>query len=175
MSPAGRGADDGRMLSHSSPTLTAAATRMISDEVARLRALMEREFTDRRREALAVAQGDGDAHLAIGEDEIVVQARIAHLEALLRHATVVEDAPAHADAVALGSRVTVEDVATGRRQTYTLVPWNDGAAGAVSAASPVGQAILGRTAGEEVTIVLPAGRSLRLRICAHERSPLALL
>jgi len=149
------------------PVLTASAAEMLAAEVARLRGLMEREFTERRREA--ASDTDEDARLAIGEDELVVRARIAGLESLLHQATVVDHDPAGEDVVALGSRVTLEDVASGRTSTHEMVAWHDGAgAGVVSAASPVGQAILGRAAGEEVTVDLPGGRSRRLRIAAVE-------
>lgn len=157
------------------PVLTATAARMLAAEVARLRDLRDREFTERRREALAVAQTDGDAHLAIGEDEVVVNARIAHLESLLRHARVVEHEISGEDVVTLDAKVTVEDLATGRAHDYRLVAWHDGEPGTVSAASPVGQAILGRGVGDEVEISLPGGRSRRLRIAAVEQQPLTPL
>lgn len=147
------------------PVLTSTAARMLAAEVARLRALKEREFTTRRREAFAVSQSDEDAHLAIGEDEVVVNARIANLESLLRHAKVVDHEPAGADIVGIGSRVTIDDLASGRTTSYQVVAWRTPSLDAtVSAASPVGQAILGRAAGEEVAITLPGGRTRRLRI-----------
>jgi transcription elongation factor GreA len=148
------------------PVLTAAAAEMLAAEVERLRALRDQEFTARRREALAVSSSDGDAHLAIGEDEGVINARIANLEALLRHATVVAHVPTGDDLAGIGSTVTVEDVASGRQHDYLLVAWHDGARGAVSAASPVGQAILGRGVGDEASISLPGGRDRKLRIIA---------
>jgi transcription elongation factor GreA len=158
------------------PVLTAAAARSIAAEVARLRASMEQEFTTRRREALSVAPGDGDSHWAIGEDEVVVRARIGHLEALLHQATIVDHQTGGGDdVVSLGTRVTVEDVATGRRHRHTLVAWNDGGAASVSAASPVGQAVMGRAVGDEATITLPNGRSRRLRIVGVEPSQQPLL
>jgi transcription elongation GreA/GreB family factor len=153
------------------PVLTAAAAEMLAAEVERLRALRDEEFTARRREALAVSGSDEDAHLAIGEDEGVSNARIANLEALLRHATVVAHEPAGDDLAGIGSTVTVEDVASGRRHDYVLVAWHDGAArGTVSAASPVGQAILGRGVGDEASIELPGGRDRRLRIVAVQQA-----
>jgi len=161
------GPDDARAFQ--GPVLTSTAAKLLAAEVERLRGLMEREFTERRREAAAVAHGDDDARMAIGEDELVVRARIAQMESLLRQATVLDHEPAGEDVVGLGSRVTLEDVASGRTSSHQMVAWHDGAgAGIVSAASPVGQAILGRAAGEEVAVELPGGRSRRLRIAAVE-------
>jgi transcription elongation factor GreB len=57
-----------------------------------------------------------------------------------------------------GARVTIEDGA-GRRTTYELVgpDETDLAAGRISAASPVAQALLGKRAGDIATIRRPKG------------------
>lgn len=64
-----------------------------------------------------------------------------------------------------GSIVTVEDVVTKAQSRYLLMVGSlvDIDAGQVSLASPVGQALLGRTIGEIVTVELPQ-RELRLRL-----------
>jgi transcription elongation factor GreB len=60
--------------------------------------------------------------------------------------------------VAFGARVTVED-ADGRAATYEIVGPDevDIAAGRISAASPVGQALLGKRAGDVVVLRRPKG------------------
>ncbi|HEY7599596.1 MAG TPA: GreA/GreB family elongation factor, partial [Candidatus Limnocylindrales bacterium] len=60
-------------------------------------------------------------------------------------------------AVRLGSTVVVES--GGERQTYSLVgPTEaDPANGRISHVSPVGGALIGHHAGDEVTVQLPAG------------------
>ncbi len=149
--------------------LTSGGAQLIAAEVARLRALREGEFAARRRDSLAVSSTDGDAHLAIGEEQLVADARIAALETVLRQATIVEHAPAGENIVGIGSTVTLEDVTTGKATTYDVVAWHDGVqVGTVSAVSPVGQAILGRAVGEELVIELPRGRTRHLRIAAVE-------
>ncbi|MGE3594815.1 MAG: GreA/GreB family elongation factor [Dehalococcoidia bacterium] len=67
-----------------------------------------------------------------------------------------------AETATLGSLVTVAD-GRDRRSTYLLVEPReaDAARGRISVASPVGTALLGRRAGDTVTIRVPAGeRSL---------------
>ncbi len=156
-------------MSTTRPVLTPSGAQLIAQEIERLRALREVEFTTRRREALAVSAVDADARLAIGEDQLVVDARIAALETLLRQATIVAHRPPAGDVVGIGSHARLEDVATGAVNGYAVVAWHDGVVdGTLSAVSPVGQAILGRALGEEVTIDLPRNRVRRLRIAAIE-------
>lgn len=157
------------------PVLTTRGAEILAAEIERLRSLKEREFRERRRDALDVAQADEDAQLAIGDDEAIIEARIAALSTLLHQATVLDDEPTGEDIVTIGAKIVLEDLRSGARLEYEMVAWHDGAkAGTVSAASPVGQAILGRAAGDELEITLPGGRQRSLRIAAVE-SPANLL
>ena len=84
-----------------------------------------------------------------------------------------EDVPP--DVVTLHSRVRVVDLEHGAEEVYTLVG-AQGALGAntVSASSPVGAALLGRRAGDEVAYRDPGGgRRLRIREVVYqpERRP----
>lgn len=67
---------------------------------------------------------------------------------------------------AMGSVVSYEELATRTRRAVTLVPPGraNPAAGLVSVLSPVGRALLGRRAGEEVSAQLPDGRSMVLKV-----------
>jgi len=69
------------------------------------------------------------------------------------------------DRVGLGSKVTVEDAATGERETFTVVlaEMMDLDAGHISLASPLGRALKDRRPGEEVSLRLPTmTRQLRV-------------
>lgn len=99
-----------------------------------------------------------------------VESRIREIELTLRYATLVQaDAPHPERRVRLGSRVTVQDLATGREQTYTLVDGREAhpASARLSASSPVGRALLDRQEGEVVEVAVPRG-TLRLRILRVE-------
>jgi transcription elongation factor GreA len=95
-------------------------------------------------------------------EQSFVEGRIQALEALLRSAVVVEGR-ASDGTVAVGSSVVVE--MDGEQSTWVIVGSNeaDPARGRISYGSPVGQAILGRRAGDEVVAQLPRGE-LRLRL-----------
>jgi transcription elongation factor GreA len=135
------------------------------EELDRLRAIRARDLRDRMRHARGFVATDAAEEIAhIQGDNAAIDARIARLEALLRTATVLPDGPA--DGVAtLGSTVEVEYERTGRRASYRL---NGIASGrdalSVSARSPVGRALMGRRAGEVVTVELPSGRVESLKI-----------
>ena len=115
--------------------------------VARIRAAKE----------LGDLKENADYHAA-REEQGFLEGRIQTIEALLRGAQVVE-APSAGSAIGLGSTVTVE--ADGDEVTYVLVGTSeaDPKSGRISVASPVGKALLGRGAGDEVVVRTPQGES----------------
>ena len=98
------------------------------------------------------------------EEQSFLEGRIAAIEATLRVATVIETPAVTADRVGLGSTVTVEDD-SGSRMTFTVVgsAEADPAAGRISNVSPVGRALIGREAGDDVAVAAPRGE-VRYRI-----------
>lgn len=68
--------------------------------------------------------------------------------------------------VRLGSRFTLEDGASGERDTYTLVrpEHADAAQGRLSVLAPIGTAVLGYAEGDEIEWPTPGGLR-RIRIC----------
>jgi transcription elongation factor GreA len=98
------------------------------------------------------------------EEQSFLEGRIATIEATLRVATVIETPAEATDAVTLGSTVTVEDE-TGARMTFVVVGSSeaDPAAGRISNVSPVGRALIGRSAGDDVAVAAPRGE-VRYRI-----------
>lgn len=129
-----------------------------------LRRVRDRDLPTLLRDARSFVASDAEEEMAqIRDDHIFVEARIAQLEDLLRDADVVTDgAP---DVVCLGRVVEVEYTRSGKLATYRIA--GAGSAGAprtVSAGSPVGQAVIGRAAGDVVSIELPSGRAEELRI-----------
>ncbi|MEO5940438.1 MAG: transcription elongation factor GreA [Candidatus Limnocylindrales bacterium] len=98
------------------------------------------------------------------EEQSFLEGRIAQIEATLRVATVIETPAEAARAVTLGSTVTVEDD-TGARMTFVVVGSSeaDPTAGRISNVSPVGRALIGRAAGDDVAVAAPRGE-VRYRI-----------
>ncbi|HEY3163871.1 MAG TPA: transcription elongation factor GreA [Candidatus Limnocylindrales bacterium] len=142
-------------------------TWLSSDGLARLQAEHAELTTKRRPEVIArikSAKELGDLkenadYTSAREEQSFLEGRIAAIEATLRAATVIETpAGDAAGRVSLGSTVTVEDDG-GARMTFVVVgsAEADPAAGRISNVSPVGRALLGRAAGDDVAVAAPRG------------------
>lgn len=121
--------------------------------------------TNRRKqvaEKIEAAKEMGDisenAEYAAAKDEqAFLEARIAELENLLAYAEVVE-APADGQTITVGSTVVVKGE-QGVAKTYTVVGYNEAnpAEGKISNESPLGQALMGKRAGDSVSLETPNG------------------
>lgn len=99
------------------------------------------------------------------ERQQFIQARLNHLTRRRGELSNVNLEEIPVDQVGFGSRVTVTDLRNREEETYTLVfgDYIDVETGQVSMASPLGKSLLGKKAGEEVTLELPKGvRKLRI-------------
>lgn len=102
---------------------------------------------------------------AAKEDQAHLETEIKRLKQRLRSAVVVKTDPGGGTALAFGASAEVRDEGTGELHTWRIVgaAEADLASGKLSAASPVGRALLGRSPGEVVEVETPRG-SRRLRI-----------
>lgn len=148
--------------------ITRAGERMMATELSRLRQQLEVDFPDRLREARAFGEVDeNDDYLQIKEEEMVLAARIRQLQSALSSAKVIEPSKGDAGVVTLGSRVEVEDRASGEARTHRLTGgFEPLGPDDVSASSPIGRALLGRAVGEEVAVELPSGSERTLKVTA---------
>jgi transcription elongation factor GreA len=147
--------------------LTRTGLRAREQELDHLRAAKRDDIGRRLREARGYGEPAGnDEYLATREDEAIIDARIAALEATLAQASVVSHR-GHPGVVGIGSVVSVDETNSGAGARYRLVGSHEAQApGDASISSPVGQALLGRRAGDTVTVSLPDGRTRRLRIAS---------
>ncbi|MFQ5945100.1 MAG: transcription elongation factor GreA [Anaerolineae bacterium] len=139
--------------------LTPEGKKRLQEELEHLRKVRRPEVADRIRQA----KEDGDITENAGYDEAkneqaFLEGRIATLKTLLEHAVLIpEDAPG--GAVSLGARVTVEG--EDGVHTYRIVgPVEaDPDSGQISDESPLGRALLGHQAGDQVEAQTPEGIS----------------
>lgn len=130
-----------------------------------LKAEMERLATQRPQiaEMIARARAYGDLsenseYHSAKEKQAFVEAKIRELEYKLTHAFIVTN-DLSSPHIALGRWVTLQETRTGASFKYKLVgpaeadPEHD----MISAASPVGKALLGRAVGEVVEVRTPGG------------------
>jgi transcription elongation factor GreA len=135
-----------------------------------LRRVRDRDLPQLLRDARGFVASDAEEEIAqIREDHVFVEARIAHLETLLRDAHVIADDEAPG-VVFPGRIVDVEYTRSGKRATYRIAGAGGAARpGTVSAGSPVGQCLIGRARGDLVSVTLPNGRAEEIRIVAVRR------
>lgn len=111
----------------------------------------------------AVALGDlseNAEYEAARNRQDYVRARIAHLRQRLADLSMIDTSRLPTDRVAYGSTVRLYDVDTEDEVTYKLVMAEDAdvSKGKISTTSPVGRGLMGRSEGDEVEIVTPAGK-----------------
>ncbi len=117
---------------------------------------------DEVRQAMAGKDFRENAPLdAAKERQGFVVAKIRELESEVSNAQILSgEAGANVGKrTVVGSSITIKDIASGKRINYTLVDKReaDASSGKISTVSPVGQALLDRTVGEEVEITVPRG------------------
>ena len=147
-------------------TITREGEQALRARVQRLRHQLDVEFAARLNEARGFGEiGGNDDYLQTIEEQAILAYRLSRLQRLLDSATVVERQSGTSEAVAVGSVVEVKDLASGAVHEHRLIgDYESLDADGVSASSPVGRALMGRSPGVEVGVNLPNGRSRMLRI-----------
>jgi transcription elongation factor GreA len=140
-------------------------TYLTPEGAARLRAELQ-ELTGPRRDELskrlrsAIQMGDlsenADYHKA-KEDQAFLEGRIQEIEAVLRHAVIVEKT--HSDAVTVGAHVTVQEEDFDP-ETYHIVGAKeaDSRNSKISNESPIGRALMDHKVGDVVEAETPGGK-----------------
>lgn len=97
----------------------------------------------------------------------------AELEALLDEAAIVPSVAIDPQVVTMNSTVVLEEVASARRMTVTLVYPNDSdpERSRVSVLSPVGRALIGARVGEVVNVAIPGNPARELRLTELQYQP----
>jgi transcription elongation factor GreB len=136
---------------------------------ARLQAELQRLWSQERPRATrdvqeAAAHGDRseNAEYLYGKRRLrEIDRRIRDLGARLEKTEVVDHRGLASDRILFGAWVTLEDE-SGEKRRYQLVgvDESDPAQGRVSVESPLGRSLLGRRAGDEVTVRRPAGETV---------------
>ena len=133
----------------------------------RLRAELQRLEQEERPqviEAIVEARGHGDISEnaeveAAKEKQALVEGKINDLHDKLGKCEVVEVTERTVDRVIFGTTVDIEDLDTGEEVQYRLVgPYEaDLAEGTISVTSPIGRALIGKEAGDEIKVQTPSG------------------
>lgn len=144
----------------------------LTDELSYLKNTKRKE----NLEAIAVAKSFGDLsenaeYDAARNEQAQIEAKIKELEEMIANAVVVDEDAIDAGVVSMGSYVKVKMVATGAEKEYSIVAPNQVAPmqGLISDQSPVGKALIGARAGDEVSFEAPSG-TVRMTVLEVSRS-----
>ncbi len=135
------------------------------DGKAKLEQELEQLKTEKRKEIaekikVALSFGDLSENSEYDEaknEQAIIEARIATLENTLKNARIIDDSEIDTKSVSIG--VTVKLDMGGSQVTYRIVPTNDSnpLEGKISDESPVGAALMGKSAGETISVETPGG------------------
>jgi transcription elongation factor GreA len=132
----------------------------IKSELQYLKSVRRRELADKIDAAKALGDLSENAEYHEAKNEMAfLEGRVQELDEMLKNISIIPESSAGGQ-VRIGSTVEVEQA--GRHKTYKIVGSNeaDPVAGLISNESPLGNAFLGHTVGESVTVETPAGTSI---------------
>ena len=147
----------------------------LEQDLEELRTVKRKEVADK----IKVARGYGDLsenaeYDAAKEEQAIVEARIADLEATLKVARIIDDSELSNDTVSIGMRVKIlaegDDPDEAEEYDITGSTEADMNLNRISDESPVGAALIGHKAGDEVDVTLPNGSIIVYKVLAVSRS-----
>ena len=116
------------------------------------------------KEQIAVARGFGDLSENAEYDEArneqaKVEARIQELENLIENAEIIDESAMDQRTISLGSVVRLYDEDENEELTYSIVGSNqaDPLDMKISDQSPIGRALIGARAGQDISVLTPGG------------------
>ncbi len=140
--------------------LTPKRLQELQEELNYLKTVREREVAEQIKEARSFGDlSENSEYDEAKNEQGKLYSRIAEIETVLANYVLIEEQAFSANAVSLGSQVTVQDKETGDEDTYHIVgsqeadPMN----GRISEDSPFGKALLGKEVGDEVEVEAPVG------------------
>jgi len=145
--------------------LTVEGEKRLRAELEELKGPKRTELAQRLRSAIQMGDLSENAdYTKAKEDQGFLEGRIQELDYILSRATLIEKNGDGFDAVEVGATVTVQE-ADYPPDVYYLVGSKEAnpATGWISNESPIGKALLGKKAGDTVTVDTPEG-GLQLKI-----------
>ncbi len=140
--------------------LTPERLQKLQEELTYLKTVREREVAEQIKEARSFGDlSENSEYDEAKNEQGKLYSRIAEVEAILANYVVIDEQSFDANAVSLGSQVTVENKQNGMKATYKIVSSQeaDPVQGRISEESPFGKALIGKAVGDEAGVEAPAG------------------
>ena len=125
-----------------------------------LKVVKRAEITERIKTAREFGDLSENAEYdAAKNEQAMLEGEIQEIEYKLKYAVIIKDGATKKGTVSLGSKVDFVDDETGENFSYEIVGTTeaDVELGRISNESPIGNALLGRKAGDKINVVVPAG------------------
>ena len=139
--------------------LTRERANQLHEELEYLKTVREKEVAYMIKEARSFGDlSENSEYDEAKNEQGRVYSRISELTDILANYVIIEDTVATGE-VGPGSQVKVRDLEDGFEEDFVIVGSQeaDPATGRISDESPIGRALLGHRAGDEITVVAPAG------------------
>jgi len=139
--------------------LSAEGYRKLDDELEFLRSVRRRDIAERIKQARSFGDITENSEYEDAKNEqAFIEGRILTLEKILRNAQVLRESE-RSDVVSVGANVRLMDLEYNDEVQYTIVSSAeaDPSTSRISDASPVGRALMGKRAGDEISVRVPAG------------------
>ena len=149
--------------------LTSEGAIRLKAELEQLKGPERKLLAKRLRDAIQMGDlsENADYHKA-KEDQAFLEGRIQELEVLLQNAVIVDTSQVEGDTAQIGTTVTVQEQDFPLERYYLVgAKEADPRSGRISNESPVGNALLGKKAGDVVVVQTPNG-SVKLKILKIE-------
>ena len=125
-----------------------------------LKVVKRAEITERIKTAREFCDLSENAEYdAAKNEQAMIEGEILEIENKLKYAVIIKDSQIKKGIISLGSKVDFIDDESGELSTYEIVGTTeaDVELGRISNESPIGNALLGRKAGDKINVVVPAG------------------
>lgn len=142
--------------------LTTEGLRGLEEELDQLRSVRRLEIAERIHGAKQAGELENAEYEEAKTEQGFIEGRVRELESMIHNAIIIPDhsnAKQKSSIIELGSIVKIQSVGKRKNETYTIVGSTEASPteGKISNESPLGQALLGKSADDEVQFTVPAG------------------
>lgn len=140
--------------------LSPSGLKKLKDELERLKTVDRKRVAERIRDATSFGDfAENSEYEDAKNEQAFIEGRIEQLQAVLKHADVIDEEGIPVDHVGVGSIVRLRDLEIMEEWECKLVGSfeSDPSADCISNESPIGEALMGSKVGDVVEVKVPAG------------------
>ena len=140
--------------------LTDEGLKNYEQELEYLKSVKRKEVAEKIKVALSFGDlSENSEYDEAKKEQAILEARISQIESILKNVKIIDETELSNELIHVGSKVVVHDFEMDEDTTYQIVGSNeaDPFNGKLSDESPVGNALLGCSVGDEVEVNTPNG------------------